>query len=140
MRLKNILLAVAVPIVVGATVYDLQTQPLKVSQNIGAALTAGDLTFVDMQRASQTNSLSGAMTLAHATNGTDLVEWTHRRYLFNSSGSDRLVTLPAGWHNASGQTFTVTNGTMAQLNVTSWGDTSTSARQTNVMSAVTFLP
>lgn len=142
MRINGLILFLGILAVAGtaATVFDLQTAPIKLSQNIGATLTTGDTTFVDMQKATQTNQLSGALTFAHATNGTDLVEWTHRRYLFNPSGANRLITLPSGWHNISGASFTITNSTMARLDVTSWGDTSSSALQTNVSSMVTFMP
>ncbi len=108
--------------------------------NIGALLSVGDTTFVDVQRASQTNEMSGAMTFAHATNGINLVEFTHVRTFYNPSGANRTVTLPALWHNVTGTSFVVTNNTVVELYVKSKGSTATSATQTNVYSNVQYFP
>jgi hypothetical protein len=112
----------------------------KYSANVGAVLTTGDTTFVDMQKASQTNSLSGALTFAHATNGLDTVEFTHVRTIYNGSGSDLTVSFPSGWLKGSGagSSITVTNNKVAKVYVNSTGPTASSATQTNVSVTVSF--
>jgi hypothetical protein len=112
----------------------------KYSANVGATLTTGDTTFVDMQKASQTNSLSGALTFAHATNGLDTVEFTHVRTLFNGSGGNLTVSFPSGWLKGSGagSSITVTNNKVCKVYVNSTGPTSSSTTQTNVTVTVSF--
>lgn len=110
-----------------------------ITNTIGAILSAGDTTFVDMLKASQTNLLTGDQTWAHATNGLDLVEFTHVRTLY-AAGGNRTQNLPAGWHNASGAAITVTNNTIVKIYVTSMGSTASAALQTNVLSRAEYFP
>jgi hypothetical protein len=112
----------------------------KYSANVGAVLTTGDTTFVDMQKASQTNSLSGALTFAHATNGLDTIEFTHVRTIYNGSGGNLTVSFPSGWLKGSGagSSITVTNNKVAKVYVNSTGPTASSATQTNVSVTVSF--
>lgn len=113
-----------------------------VNGNLGAALSVGDTTFVNMLKASQTNSIASAMTFSYATNGLDLIEFTHVRTFLNGSGSDQTVNLPSGWHKGqgAGSSFVVTNATLAKLYVTCMGPTSSAALQTNVTATVSFFP
>lgn len=113
-----------------------------VNGNLGSALSVGDTTFVNMLKASQTNSIASAMTFSYATNGLDLIEFTHVRTFLNGSGSDQTVNLPSGWHKGqgAGSSFVVTNATLAKLYVTCMGPTSSAALQTNVTATVSFFP
>lgn len=114
----------------------------KATNNIGALLSVGATDYVDMLKASQTNSMSGDMTLAHATNGVDGVDYTAVRWFFNSSGQTRTVTGHSSWRTnvysgiASGVVFSVTNNTITRLFLSCGGPTSSGALQTNVYVAV----
>lgn len=117
-------------------------RPFEIDRNLGATLSVGDTTYVDMFRASQTNAIAGAMTFDYATNGMDLVEFTHVRTFYNGSGSDQTVNLPSGWHKGTGAgaSFVVTNATMAKMYVTCMGPTGSAGLQTNVTATVAFFP
>lgn len=107
---------------------------VEIHKNIGAQLTVGDTTFVDMSRASQTNAVAGAIAFAHATNGVDLLDLTHVRWLLNGSGSDQTLTIPAAWRTNvfSAVPPALTNNTITKMILNCGGDTSTAAKQTNV--------
>lgn len=107
--------------------------PVYIHKNIGAFLNVGDTAFVDLSRASQTNVVSGAMTFAHATNGVDGFDLTHVRWLFNNSGSDQTLTIPAGWKTNvySAVPPALTNATITVMYVKCGGPTSSSTLQTN---------
>jgi hypothetical protein len=104
-----------------------------VTNNIGALLSVGDTTFVDLSKASQTNSVTGALTFAHATNGVHGLEKTHARWFFVPSGGPHTLTLPALWRTNvySSVPPALTNGTITVMYVKSGGPTDTAARQTN---------
>lgn len=110
-----------------------------VTNNIGAILSVGSLTYVDMTKASQTNSVSGAMTISYATNGIDAVSYVAERWFFNSSGSDQPVTFPViasgvnGWRtNCFSPVPTYfTNGTITRVLLSCGGPTGSAALQTN---------
>lgn len=103
------------------------------SKNVGALLSVGDTTFIDVQKASQTNDISGTLTIAHATNGLDGVEMTHVRWLFNASGSDQTLSIPAGWRTNvySPVPTKITNGTITKMVLHCIGPTASLATQTN---------
>jgi hypothetical protein len=107
---------------------------LSVNGNLGAELSVGDTTFVDLSKASQTNSVTGAITIAHATNGVHGIEQTHARWFFVPSGGPHTLTLPALWRTNvySAKPPALTNGTITVMYVKSGGPTDTAARQTNV--------
>lgn len=117
-------------------------RPFEINRNLGATLAVGSTTYVDMFQPSATNAIAGAMTFDYATNGLDLVEFTHVRTFFNGSGSDHTVNLPSGWHKGTGAgaSFVVTNATMAKLYVTCMGPTGSAGLQTNVTATVAFFP
>ncbi len=96
-------------------------------------LSVGDTSFVNLKIKSQTNSLSGAFTIAHATNGVTGEEWSHVRWLLNGSGSDQTLTFPSLWRTNVNRPVPPksTNGTITKVTVTSIGPTSSSALQTN---------
>lgn len=106
---------------------------VKTSSNLGALLTVGDTTFVNLSKASQTNSVSGALTFAHATNGVHGLDQTHIRWLFVPSGGPHTLTVPSGWRTNvySAVPPALTNGTIYRMVVTSGGPTADAASQTN---------
>lgn len=112
------------------------------TQNVRAVMSVGDTTFVDFNKATQTNAIAGAFALTHATNGAAGFQSTHMRILLNSSGSDQTLTFPIaaakadGWltNQLTGAIPTsITNNTMIVLMLRNVGPTSTLAQQTNVM-------
>lgn len=97
-------------------------------------LAAGVATnVIDMNLSSSTNILDAALTIAHATNGVAGVEKTHVRWLL-AGGADRAFAIPSGWRTNvySAVPANITNNTITKMYVTTWGDTSSSANQTNV--------
>lgn len=104
-----------------------------VTNNIGSVLTVGDTTFIDLLKASQTNSVTGALTFAHATNGAHGLEYTHVRWIFVPSGGPHTLTIPSGWRTNvySAVPPALTNGTITRMVVTSGGPTADAASQTN---------
>jgi hypothetical protein len=99
----------------------------------GAPLSVGDTTFVDVQRASQTNAVSGALTFAHATNGVHGLDFTHVRYFFVGSGGPHTLTIPSGWRTNvySAVPPALTNGTISVMYLKCGGPTASAAAQTN---------
>lgn len=114
--------------------------PLYVTNNIGALLSAGDATFVDMLKASQTNEVSAAVTLAHATNGVTATELTHVCWLYNGSGSDQTLTINANWRTNVNSAVppALTNNTLTAVYLKSLGATDTAAKQTNCLVSFEF--
>lgn len=105
-----------------------------VTNNIAVKLSAASpVDVVDMNFASATNVLAGALTIAHATNGAHGFEHTHVRWLW-AGGADRALTIPSGWKTNvySAVPASITNGTITKMYVTTVGDTGSSANQTNV--------
>lgn len=105
----------------------------KVDSNVGAVLTVGDATFVNLLKGSQTNSVSGAISIAHATNGLHNVELTHIRTFFVPSGGPHTLTIPTGWRTNvySAVPPALTNGTITKMFVRGMGPTADAASQTN---------
>lgn len=103
------------------------------TKNLGAVLAVGNTTFVDLSRASQTNSITGALTIAHATNGVHGLELTHVRWLFVPSGGPHTLTIPSGWRTNvySAVPPALTNTTIYRMVVASGGPTADAASQTN---------
>lgn len=106
---------------------------VKADANIGAVLSVGSTTVVDLSKGSQTNQVAGAMAFTHATNGIGGVDLTHVRWLFNSSGSDQTLTIPSGWRTNvfSPVPPALTNATITVMYVKCGGPTATAAAQTN---------
>ena len=104
-----------------------------ITNNIAALLSVGDTTFVDVSKASQTNVVTGAFTILHATNGVVNQNVTHKRYLL--AQGDQTLTIPTGWRTNKLQTVptTLTNGTITTLFLDCIGPTSTAAQQTNIL-------
>jgi hypothetical protein len=105
-----------------------------VAGNLGALLSVGDTTFVDMVKASQTNSVTGALTFAHATNGVDGVDYTHVRWIFVPSGGPHTLTIPSGWRTNvySAVPPALTNACITKMILNCGGPTGSAALQTNV--------
>ncbi len=101
-------------------------------------LSTGDAQWVDMSTPSQTNAVSGAVTISCATNGVAGTELAHVRWFFNGSGSDQTLTLPATWRTNffSAVPSKLTNGITTVMYVKSTG--STTATQTNVFVSFEF--
>ena len=108
--------------------------------NLGPLLSVGDVTFVDVTKASQTNSVSGALAFAHATNGVHGTELTHVSWLFNGSGSDQTLTIPSGWRTNvySAVPPALTNSTITRMVLTCIGPTADATSQTNVYVAFEY--
>jgi hypothetical protein len=106
----------------------------KVEANVGAVLTVGDTTFVNMLLGSQTNVVSGAVAIEYATNGLHNVELTHIRTWFVPSGGPHTLTIPSGWRTNvySAVPPALTNGTITKMFVRGMGPTADAASQTNV--------
>jgi hypothetical protein len=104
-----------------------------VAGNLGAVLAVGSTTYVDLNFASATNAISGALTIVYATNGVNLIHKTQTRWLFNGSGSDQTLTIPAGWRTNvySAVPTKLTNATVTKLILESGGPTGSTALQTN---------
>jgi hypothetical protein len=102
-------------------------------KNTGALLSVGDTTYVDLSKASQTNSVTGAITFAHATNGVHGLELTHARWFFTPSGGPHTLTIPATWRTNvySAVPPALTNGTITVMYLKSGGGTADAASQTN---------
>jgi len=102
--------------------------------NIAVIMAAGQTTYVNLDIASATNDVSGAFSLAHATNGVATYHKSQVRWLSNSSGSDQTLSINAAWRTNvySAVPPAITNGTITKMVIESWGDTSSSALQTNV--------
>lgn len=121
-----------------ATFYGLTTiaSTSGVSVNVAAAPSTN---VVDLSVSSATNILNDALTILHATNGVTASERTHVRW-FWTDGTTRALTIPSGWKTNvnSAVPASITNGTITRMFVTSIGDTSTSANQTNVFVSFEF--
>lgn len=104
-----------------------------VTNNLGAILSVGDTTFVNVQKASQTNSVTGALTFAHATNGVHGTDFTHVRWIFVPSGGPHTLTVPALWRTNvySPVPPALTNGTITRMILSCVGPTANAASQTN---------
>lgn len=105
-----------------------------VTNNFSVYVTAGVATnVINMNLASSTNILNGALTMVHATNGIDSFEKTHVRWLW-AGGADRAFAIPSTWKTNvySPVPANITNGTITKMYITTIGDTSSSANQTNV--------
>lgn len=105
----------------------------QVTNNIGAILSVGDATYVDLTKASQTNAVSGAVTISFATNGIAGQDLTHVRWFFNGSGSDQTITIPSGWRTnlVSAVPAKLTNAVITVMYVKGGGPTASAATQTN---------
>lgn len=105
----------------------------KVEANVGAVLTVGDTDAVNMLKGSQTNSVTGAFTILHATNGLHGTDLTHVRWLFVPSGGPHTLTIPSGWRTNvySAVPPALTNGTIYRMVVACGGPTADAASQTN---------
>lgn len=105
----------------------------KVDANVGAVLTVGDTDAVNMLKGSQTNSVTGAFTILHATNGLHGTDLTHVRWIFVPSGGPHTLTIPSGWRTNvySAVPPALTNGTIYRMVVACGGPTSSAALQTN---------
>lgn len=109
--------------------------------NIGAILSVGSTTYMDMATASRTNDVSGAMTFLYATNGVDLLHRTHVRCLLNGSGSDQTLTFPIiasgvnGWRTNAFSPVppAITNNTVILVYLHCFGPTGNLAQQTNCL-------
>lgn len=110
-----------------------------VTNNFAVKLDTGATDSIDMNLASSTNVLAGALTIAHATNGISGYERTHVRWLW-AGGADRALTIPTSWKTNvySAVPASITNGTITKMYVTTIGDTSTAANQTNVFVSFEF--
>lgn len=111
-----------------------------VTNNFSVFVTAGVATnVIDMSLASSTNILNGSLTMVHATNGVSSFERTHVRW-FWAGGSDRAFAIPSTWKTNvySAVPANITNGTITKMYVTTIGDTSSSANQTNVFVSFEF--
>jgi len=104
-----------------------------VAGNIGALLSVGSTTYVDMNVAAATNSVTGTFTILYATNGADLVYKAVTRWFFNGSGSAQTLAIPANWRTnvLSAVPPALTNGTITKMIVESGGPTYSEALQTN---------
>lgn len=115
--------------------------PLVITNNIGAILSVGSTTYFDMNKASQTNAVSGSMAFLYATNGVDLLHRTHVRCLMNGSGSDQTLTFPVissganGWRTNAFSPVppAITNNTVILVYLHCFGPTGTLAQQTNCL-------
>lgn len=105
-----------------------------VTGNLGAELSVGDTEFINIQEASQTNSVTGALTFAHATNGVHGTDFTHVRWIFVPSGGPHTLTVPALWRTNvySAVPPALTNGTITRMVLACGGGTADAASQTNV--------
>lgn len=102
--------------------------------NLGVTnFPAGQATFIDLKRATVTNSVSGAVSLAYATNGIDGVNYTATAWYFNGSGSDQTLSIPSGWRTNMNSAVppSLTNGTITVIYLKSMGATDSDAHQTN---------
>lgn len=107
---------------------------------VGVSVTGAPSTnVVDLNVSGATNILNAALTILHATNGATASERTHVRWLW-AGGADRTLTIPSGWKTNmnSAVPASITNGTITRMFVSSIGDTSTSANQTNVFVSFEF--
>lgn len=93
--------------------------------------------IVDMAVPSTTNTVSGAVTINHATNGLASFEMSHVRWYYNGSGSDQTLTLPATWKTNvfSAVPTKLTNSSITVMYVKSTGNT---LAQTNVYVSFEF--
>lgn len=105
----------------------------QVTNNIAAVLAVGDATYVDVTKASQTNAVSGTVTISFATNGIAGQDLTHVRWFFNGSGSDQTITIPSGWRTnlVSAVPAKLTNAVITVMYVKCGGPTASAATQTN---------
>jgi hypothetical protein len=105
----------------------------KSTANVGAVLAVGATDAVDMLTGSRTNSVTGAFTILHATNGIHLTDLTHVRWIFVPSGGPHTLTIPTTWRTNvySAVPPALTNGTIYRMVVACGGPTSSSALQTN---------
>jgi len=111
-----------------------------VTNNLSVYVAAGVSTnVINMDLAASTNILNAAVTFLHATNGVAGFEKTHVRWLW-AGGADRTLTIPSGWKTNvfSAVPASITNGTIVKMYVTTIGDTSSSANQTNVFVSFEF--
>ena len=108
------------------------------SGNIGALLSVGSTSYLDINIAAATNNVSGTFTLLYATNGVDLVYKAVTRWFFNNSGSDQTLAIPAGWRTnvLSAVPTKITNGTITKMIVECGGPTDSTALQTNCYNVV----
>lgn len=119
---------------------ELTVESVILTNNLGAVLIGANPTnVVDLSVASHTNILDGALTIAHATNGVAGREFTHVRW-FWPDGADRALTIPTNWKTNANSAVpaNITNNWVTKMYVTSVGDTSTSANQTNVFVSFEF--
>ena len=107
-----------------------------VSINVAAAPATN---VVDLAVSSATNVLNAALTILHATNGATASDRTHVRW-FWTDGTTRALTIPSGWKTNvnSAVPASITNGAITKMYVTSIGDTTNSANQTNVFVSFEF--
>lgn len=108
--------------------------------NIETMYAAGNTNVIDLSIASATNTISSAITFAHATNGLASAQRIHDRWFYVASGGPYTLTIPSTWRTNvySAVPPSLTNSTITRMVVTGMGDTSTSAAQTNALVSFEF--
>jgi hypothetical protein len=112
---------------------------LQVTNNISVVFASQITSAVNMTNGFRTNTVSGAVTLLHATNGISGQLLASTVAFYNGSGSDQTLTIPGGtgvgWQtNAFSPVPTkLTNGWVTMMYLKSLGATDTAAKQTNVL-------
>lgn len=106
---------------------------VSVTNNIAYLSTTPVADVINLDAGFSEETVSGAVTIAHGTNGVAAVLKSAVKSYYNPSGSDQTLTIPALWRtNAfSAVPTALTNGWITVLRLTSFGSTASAATQTN---------